>query len=221
MEEIRKVKFCPHCGNRSPQKLLHEQYGSGVGWSLTDDEEVDFEVAYFVALCETCDGILVYRAVDEIPDAKHFTACDLVFPQSGELHKSIPVGVAKIYGEAARIKMIAPNAFAVQIRRALEAVCEDRGAQSGNLQKRLKDLSERGEIPTVLAQVSDALRLLGNVGAHATANSIRPWQVYAIDDFFRAIVEYVYVAPSKLREFQLSSAHFKSKANAEDDSGAA
>ena len=211
MEEIRKVEFCPHCGNRSPQKLLHEQYCPGRGWSLTDDGAVELDMVYFVAVCETCNAILVYRAIEDIPDTKYFTACDLVYPQSVVLHKSVPVVIAGIYGEAARIKELAPNAFAVQIRRALEAVCEDRGAKSGTLQKMLKDLSERGEIPSVLAQVSDALRLLGNIGAHGIAESIKPWQVYTIDDFFRAIVEYVYIAPSKLQEFQKSSDAFGTK----------
>lgn len=55
------------------------------------------------------------------------------------------------------------------------------------------------------------LRFLGNVGAHAVEESVMPWQVYAIDEFFRAVVEYVYVAPSKLKDFKDSLAKFKSK----------
>jgi len=218
MEVIRKVEFCPHCGNKSPQKLLHEQYCSSKGWLIDDGMEFDVEIGYFVAVCETCSAILVYRAIEDIPEAKYFTACDLVYPESGKLHRSVPSVVAEIYNEAARIKTAAPNAYAVQIRRALEAICEDRGSQNGTLQKRLKELSDKGEIPSLLAQVSDALRLLGNVGAHVTAESVKPWQVYTIDDFFRAIVEYVYVAPSKLREFQKSSTAFRSRT---DNSNAA
>src|SRR5205823_1359429 len=140
----------------------------------------------------------------EILEEKNFTQGDLVFPPSGELHKSVPERVAKIYKEAARIKNLAPNAFAVQIRRALEALCEDRGAQKGVLQKQLKELAERGEIPTKLAELTDVLRLVGNIGAHASDEEVKPWQVYAMDEFFRTVIEYVYVAPGKLNEYKES-----------------
>jgi hypothetical protein len=97
---------------------------------------------------------------------------------------------------------LAPNAFAVQIRRALEALCEDREARGSNLQKRLLDLSEKGEIPSVLAEAGDVLRLIGNMGAHASDNSVHPLLALTIDEFFRAIIEYVYLAPKKMQDFR-------------------
>lgn len=211
MEDIRKVGFCPHCGNRSPQKLIHTQGTSGTGWFISNGEEVDLTVVYFIASCETCNHILVYRAVDDIPEDKFFTFADLEYPESGELHSSVPEVVSKIYSEALRIKNLAPNAFAVQIRRALEALCEDRGAKSGTLQNMLSELSSKGEIPTTLMGATDILRLLGNMGAHASENSVRPWQVRTLDEFFRAIIEYVYVAPSKIKEFREGLSTFKSE----------
>jgi hypothetical protein len=129
MEEIQNVGFCPHCGNKSPHKLIHTQRTSGTGWIIEDGEEFDLTVVYFIASCETCNHILVYRAVEEIPDDKYFTSAELVFPESGELPSPVAKTVSNIYGEALRIKNLAPNAFAVQIRRALEALCEDRGAK--------------------------------------------------------------------------------------------
>ncbi|MFH1908826.1 MAG: DUF4145 domain-containing protein [Chloroflexota bacterium] len=211
MEDIRKVGFCPHCGNKSPQKLIHTQGTSGTGWFISDGEEVDLTVVYFVASCETCNHILVYRAVEDIPDEKFFTSVDLEYPESGELHTSVPKTVSKIYIEALRIKSLAPNAFAVQIRRALEALCEDRGAKSGTLQKMLNELSTKGEIPSTLIEATDLLRLLGNIGAHASEDSVQPWQVRTIDEFFRAIVEYVYIAPNKIKEFRGGLKMFRSQ----------
>jgi hypothetical protein len=203
MEDIRRVAYCPSCGNKSPQKLIHVQHSSDIGYA-EDEEEVDMPLAYYIAACETCNGILVYQAVGHIFEDKHFNQADLVFPPSGELHRSVPERVAKIYKEAARIKNLAPNAFAVQIRRALEALCEDRGAQKGVLQKQLKELAERGEIPTKLAELTDVLRLVRNIGAHASDDEVKPWQVFTIDEFFRAVIEYVYVAPGKLDEYKRS-----------------
>jgi hypothetical protein len=45
-------------------------------------------------------------------------------------------------------------------------------------------------------------RVLGNVGAHAGDQEVESYQVEALDQFFRAVVEYVYVAPSRLSRFR-------------------
>jgi hypothetical protein len=202
MEKIRRVAYCPHCGNRAPQLLIKRQQFLETGWSVTDGSEDQHPWSTFVAVCETCNNLLLYDNPGDQMDDGSFHYGDLVYPDSGKLHKSVPDIIEEVYREAYRIKNLAPNAFAVQIRRALEALCEDRNAKKGNLQIRLKDLSEKGEIPPVLAEASDILRLLGNIGAHGINKSIHPLQALAIDEFFRAVVEYVYIAPSKIKEFR-------------------
>ncbi len=131
-----------------------------------------------------------------------FDHCDLEHPSGTQLHRAVPERIRAAYEEASRIREIAPNAFAVQIRRALEALCEDRGAKGRNLSARIEDLSKKGELPSALVQITDVMRLVGNIGAHGVGESVHPLQVYAIDDFFKVVVEYVYVAPAKLQEFK-------------------
>lgn len=219
MGDIRRVTFCPHCGNKAPQKLIHSQYFEDTGWDTKEGTPIDdIPGSYFVAVCETCNQILLYGKFGEYPEDEsiEFRGADLLWPDQSKLHKSVPKVVADIYDEAIRIKSHAPNAFAVQIRRSLEAICEDKGAKQGSLQKRLKDLANKGEIPPVLAETTDVLRILGNLGAHAANQSVKPWQVFTIDSFFRTFIEYVYVAPSKLAEFRASLKDFHSKLEAED-----
>ena len=201
METIRHVLFCPHCSNRAPQRLIHTQEYLEHGYP--SDDSIDIECACYVVVCETCNKILLYRTFSYIEENKYFHRADLIYPPNpGNLHKSVPKVICECYVEAARIKNLAPNAFAVQIRRALEALCDDRGAKKGALQLRLQDLVSRGEIPPVLAEMTDILRLLGNIGAHSMKQTIKPIYAIAIDDFFHVIIEYVYVAPSKLKEFR-------------------
>ena len=50
--------------------------------------------------------------------------------------------------------------------------------------------------------MTDLLRLLGNVGAHDWQSNVRTPQVWAMDEFFRAIAEYIYVAPAKVKAFR-------------------
>lgn len=201
-EEIRKVSFCPHCGNRAPQKLLHVQRYMERSWiASTGKESEPAPWSTFVAVCETCNHILLYDNVGDQLKGDHFNYGDLIYPKHG-LDNSVPKAIREIYEEAARIKEVAPNAFAVQIRRALEALCSDRKAKGQTLALQLKDLAIKNEIPPILAEVTDTLRLIGNIGAHGISESVHQLQAYRLDDFFRVIVEYVYVAPSKLAAFR-------------------
>jgi hypothetical protein len=162
-----------------------------------------------VCVCETCDAALLY---DGIAYDVSGNWPDLVYPRNTTLPSSVPQAVRDIYSEAAVVKRNAPNAFAILIRKGLEAICDDRGAPSGPLAARLKHLAERGEIPPSLAEVTDALRVVGNTAAHVSLQPITHPMTWVIDDFFRVIVEYVYVAPSKLSEFKQRLASIKNAA---------
>lgn len=203
MEPIRSVAYCSHCGNRVTQRLIHVQRFLCRGFQADGTrEEYDYPSVYYVAACETCDEILLYLDDFDEFGENLFAKASLVWPEPRTLHHSIPDHVRSCYEEADRIRHTAPNAFAGQIRRALEAICVDRGIKKGNLQKRLEELANRGEIPPILAEMAHVLRDQGNIGVHVKDNSVKPDHVHTIEDFFRVIVEYVYVAPSKLKEFR-------------------
>jgi hypothetical protein len=201
-EHHRHIDFCPHCGNRSPQRIAlthyyRDSWYSEDGTELPVDEGPDCEA--IICICETCSAVLLYDGISQA-ETGYWPA--LSYPRDTQLHKAAPEAIWGIYSEAALVKRNAPNAFAMLIRKGLEAICDDRGAPNGTLAARLKHLSEKGEIPPVLADVTDVLRVVGNTAAHGSLQAITPPMTWAIDDFFRAIVEYVYVAPSKLEEFK-------------------
>jgi len=163
-----------------------------------------------VCVCQTCNQVLVYDGVSRRETGEW---PDLQYPETARLHRTVPRSVRDIYNEAALVKAKAPRAFALLIRRGVEAVCEDRGITSGTLADRLKKLAAKGEVPPLLAEMTDAMRTLGNVAAHEPLEVVTVPMTWALDDFFRALVEYVYVAPSKLAEFKkkLSKAKVKKR----------
>jgi hypothetical protein len=138
-----------------------------------------------------------------------FAGAELVYPELDELHHAAPEEIAAIYEEAARIMVLAPNAYAVQIRRCLEGICEDRGAKGGSLHEMLRHLASQGDIPPGLAEMTDVLRIVGNIGAHYSRANVTQPDAWAIRDFFLAVVEYVYVGPSKVKEFRDRLAQIK------------
>jgi hypothetical protein len=163
----------------------------------------------YVVVCETCDQVLVYADYQKNAEHLTFSQAELIWPEPDDLHHSVPDAVQRIYEEAMRIRQHAPNAYATQIRRALEALCEDRGMPKGTLHQRLQALSATGALPPLLSEMTDVLRILGNMGAHESTQQVRSWHVAAIEEFFKAVIEYIYVAPYKLDEFrqQLAAMH--------------
>jgi hypothetical protein len=188
----------------------------------TEENDGMVQMDFFVAVCETCDKILLYYISSQDDyigiDYEDFQTASLIWPNEGTLPKDIPESVRRCYYEAVRVKKTSPTAFALLIRRALEALCDDRKAVGGSLEKRLKDLASKDEIPSALTETVDVLRRLGNVSAHTFDLRLSENDAFVMDDLFRAIIEYVYIGPSKLRQLratlQKAERHEGSRENA-------
>jgi len=139
-----------------------------------------------------------------------FKKATLLYPAPRALGEAIPKEIRKSYEEARKVEKISPNAFAVLIRRSLELLCKDQKAKGNNLKEQIADLSERGIIPKPLVAMAETLRFIGNIGAHKIEVNIDLEETSAIDDFLVAMLEYVYVAPDKIKKLR-DSISMKSK----------
>jgi hypothetical protein len=67
-----------------------------------------------------------------------------VYPVDRSIGVSVPEVIQRIYDEAWRVRHASPNSFAVQIRKALEAICEHKSIGLFNprssLDRQLKEL---------------------------------------------------------------------------------
>jgi hypothetical protein len=105
---IRRILYCSHCGNRAPQVLIHTQKYLERTWSVSDGKESDPSPwSTFVAVCETCDQILLYENPGDVEEPKFFNRCELIYPKPARLGSAVPPEVAAIYEEASRIKELA------------------------------------------------------------------------------------------------------------------
>jgi hypothetical protein len=129
------------------------------------------------------------------------------------LDPCIPVSVRRIYRKAKAVQNRSPDAFAIMMGRALEALCEDKGVSSPKLYESLKKLANDRIIPPVLVKMGSALRLLRNAAAHHTNQEITVPETWVIDKLFRAIIEYVYIAPELLADFEETQKKEKRRAD--------
>lgn len=202
----RHVGFCPTCGNTAPQRVIHT-HTYGIKW-YGDSGAGHFggpDIYAIYCICETCNAPVLYNDVDPAENGAAWPS--LAYPSVTEYGREVPLNIRITYEQAVKCKSHSPIAFAVLIRKAVEGICDDRGIERrGNLQARLKRLAERGNIPPVLAKMTDVLRTLGNAAAHEGPHAVTVPMTWSIEEFFKAVVEYVYVAPARLAEFEASLA---------------
>lgn len=186
---------CGHCGNVAPMEIRtavsqvksHEDLRTEYPWEEGPVHEL--------LVCPACDGIVMRRYYWHDHYDPEDVQMEVMYPRSAEVPSGLPTVIQQEFEAALRVRSASPNAYGVLLGRLLELVCDDRGAEKGNLSARLKQLSERGEIPERLVEMAEKLHELRHVGAHAWVGELTSAEVPILDSLCRAILEYVYSAP--------------------------
>ncbi|MDP9111310.1 MAG: DUF4145 domain-containing protein [Candidatus Eremiobacteraeota bacterium] len=194
----RETIKCLHCQNRSRMPIVAEYddvergedgYESGTYWELLR--------------CSACDDVtlrkLVWHEQMEVEDSDWRP----IYPSatSGSI-EGLPAKIGRAWNAAQQVRRIDANAFAVLVRRVLDLVCEEQGAQGGSLARRLADLAAKGAIPGPLADIASNARTFGNIGAHADLGDLKQNEAALLDDLCTAVLEYVYAAPQLVTRAQ-------------------
>lgn len=148
-----------------------------------------------------CEGVTVRRYLWQDQFDPDDIDLEIVYPKSASAAPiGLPPTIQQEFDAALRVRSVSPNAYGVLLGRLLELVCNDRGAEKGNLDARLKELSSRDEIPEKLVRVAEKLQELRHVGAHARVGELGSAEVPILDSLCRAILEYVYSAPHLVQQ---------------------
>ena len=206
-KRFTKIAFCPHCGNETTHLLLYIHNCEEI--YTIDDKEVSSPMHYYFTVCETCKHPLLYGDLITCTDEEHFQTSYLYWPKEKLLSKNVPQRIKEYYEEAIKIKKRSSSSFAGQIRKCLEALCDARKIKKGKLFNRLEVLANNGEIPKHFTEMADILRFFGNIGTHSSEINMRSLPVDTIDDFFTAIIEYVYGFPSRIKEIKQNYKEYK------------
>lgn len=229
--DLKVKKFCPHCNNNSIQEyLLHHFYDVKQG-GLWDGEAdtVQEPGASFIFLCKTCKQVLLYEfCFITPPDKKEIEGfiyyseedgirymewdereikshLSLFYPRIYEdIHHYVPASVKACYLKALK-NARSPQMFAIEIRKAVESICEERGIDSKDddgqykkLGKKFEELCKIAMLPSYVKQIGHKMIKSGNDAAHS---DIKPENVPLIRNFFRTLVNHVYVLPMQIQEW--------------------
>jgi hypothetical protein len=202
-------ELCFHCGNRVPLTQIAVHHGREL-FEHIDDQRYSEDFDYHLYQCPTCSGITIYGDFTDYPRARD-ASYKRIYPQGSRLlpeeHKvasvdCVPKKVLKLYEQSWPLRHISPSAFAVQVRKALEHICKDKGATGRTLVDKLKDLATKQTFPGHFVEMTYLMRKIGNLGAHAGDEDVDYGDAELLDEFFRSVVEYVYITPSRLQRMK-------------------
>src|SRR5260370_25661123 len=189
------VMVCGHCGNRTVFEMKGEYFMVG------DWEGYQINIKNSLLRCKTCSMPTLeqstYNPTMDIMEDK--PEIEILYPAFNAI-KNLPETIEKRYTEALKVKNISPSLFAVMAGRTLEAVCKHEDAKGNTLSDKINNhaRSERKRIPQILADMAHQLRQIRNLGMHDKEYEVTIGDVPIILDFVDAILEYLYVAPSKI-----------------------
>src|SRR5260370_2592379 len=185
---------CQHCRNTVTMPIV-ANYSQVRSHSASDGTmEWSAGNVYEILKCPACEGVTFQRGYfhDQFPEEWQPV---VLYPTEAKKVDGLPTEIERAYAAAWAGKGIEAHAFAVLVRRLLEMICLDKGAQGRNLFEQLKFLVQTGVIPQQLIDIANGLRNFGNIGAHAGGVQLSENEVPVIDALCRAILEYVYGAP--------------------------
>jgi hypothetical protein len=194
MVEQQNPEHCDHCGNLS--------YWSEKATLFRSVEEFPgsgYDIGYHLYQCTICNQPILqetFQRGGEVQGSRQ------LWPPPLRLSPAAPQRVRQIYQEARSVMRRSPSSYVVQIGRALEAITNDKGAQGNSLYQKLDWLVTEGHLPQVFGEMTHVTRILRNWGAHDAEVDVEPEDVDVVDEFFKAIVEYLYVAPARVRRVQ-------------------
>jgi hypothetical protein len=188
--------LCPHCGTRTQFNPLHSAI------IVKEDELGLIEKDYhYLCQCTYCLDVIYAKfwEVDFDPDwtfqyEMHYPT---ILVQHGEYE--LPEIILSSFSEATKcLNARADLATVVMCRRTIEAILADKGQKKvSNLATAINKLSTDKTIHESMAHLADLIRVVGNIGAHASATKVESKQAKEIFDLTRRLIEMLYILPKR------------------------
>jgi hypothetical protein len=225
LERIMTVlETCPHCEDLTDQRHIYTQPNQSYVETV-DGRKLVLRSAYFVMVCESCKGIILYQTPELESDAPEAKTDDWDDEEEG--YEEAILRLAFIDKNSECVPRVAwPTKVAIRVHEDLapcvpplvrdfyrEAISVKHSPKSFAVQignaleviqkdlgipkKGLEQLESRS--PLGLSQIAIRIKDWRNLGAHPDPGLLTAEDVGDIDDFIRLIIDHVYVFPDKLK----------------------
>ncbi|ARJ21698.1 DUF4145 domain-containing protein [Bacillus sp. TH22] len=207
---MKEVRLCFHCGNKTQMELVttykhnipEVEYEPGYG----EIQIGEYWDVYNLFLCPVCQKVTLELKSSSTfecgPDGTEYWSEKVLYPLIESQVIKFPSGVKEAFEAAHKVRNIDGAITSLALRRTLERMCKDKGAEGKDLYRKLKYLSDNGVIPPILSVMSSIIKDIGNEAAHGDDVEFDQQLVSSLFKFTEIILEYVYVIPRHLKKIQ-------------------
>ncbi|HEY6313062.1 MAG TPA: DUF4145 domain-containing protein [Streptosporangiaceae bacterium] len=127
---------------------------------------------------------------------------EILYPPRRQLSWDVPTPLRLEFEEAQMcFSARAYKATVVMVRRVLEGACKENGVKERTLAQSLEGLRADGLIDATLSEWANALRILGNEGAHYSGTEVPREDAEDAVAFAEALLNHIYVLRKRFLEF--------------------
>jgi hypothetical protein len=197
--EASRAFVCPQCGR--PANAVTRGVAVWDGHD-TDGDLVNPPAEWTLVQCDRC-WIPSVELREDYGRGFEYDEPLVVLPAAHRISPNVPAALRREWEEARTcLDHKAYTACVVMVRRTLEGTCQDQGVKKPTLAASLGALRSQGLIDGTLADWADALRVLGNQGAHYTGKSVTRADAEDSLAFAEALLDHLYVLRKRFTEFQ-------------------
>jgi hypothetical protein len=190
---------CPRC--ETPALATIRGVAVWDGWNKERTHPDNPPVEYALVQCSECRDVSV-QIREDFGRGFNDDNPGIAYPAKRRLSKDVPRPLRREFEEAQTcFSAKAYEATVVMVRRILEGTCKENNVQERTLVKSLEKLKADGLIDTTIAEWADALRVLGNEGAHYTGRQVLRDDSEDALAFAEALLEHIYVLRKRFEEF--------------------
>jgi hypothetical protein len=194
MTKKQLVRPCPNCGVRT---ALNQVAFFEVERGHNPDSDIHWLREWELYQCVSCERPMLLEWAGSSEDPPE--GATVLYPADQPDNQALPPRVAAEWDNAESVRRANTTAYAVMVGRMLEVICDEEGATGQTLAQRLTNLGKSGRMPETLSDMATHLRIIRNMGAHASQpGTVTREDGDTIREFSEAIIEYLYRAPAKV-----------------------
>lgn len=201
-----QVHTCFHCGNTGLMNYVGNTY-----WTYDEVERnalgdviyaVQIEHEYWhVFECPVCHKpVLIseycFDAQESRPEIK------TEYPTIAVSRDGVPKDIYSAFESAVKTKGIDYSICLLSLRRVLEMICKDKGAEGRDLEKKINDLIEKKIFPPMIEDACWIIRQMGNDAAHADKIAVYTYDIDQVIGYVATIIDYLYSLPYRVEKMK-------------------
>lgn len=203
---VNSTHACRHCGNKGLMNYIGK-----TGWMYISENEDIYgnifgselleHMDYYIFECPVCykPVIISEHCLDINDEVPKF---EVEYPSINISSEGVPNKIYSAFESAIKTKGIDYSICLLSLRRVLEMICNDKGAQGKTLENKIKNLVESKLLPEMIGDACWIIRQLGNEAAHSDKIEVYSYDVEQVIGYVGTIIDYLYSMPQRINSMK-------------------